>query len=43
MDFNRLKGYIYGSALGDAIGQPVEFLNKTSIINKYGDTGILDP
>ena len=43
MDFNKLKGYIYGSALGDAIGQPVEFLSRNSIINEYGVQGILSP
>jgi ADP-ribosylglycohydrolase len=43
LDLNRLKGYIYGSALGDAMGQPVEFKSKKSIISEYGDQGILDP
>ena len=39
---SKLAGYIYGSALGDALGREVEFMNYLKIIEKYGNQGIQD-
>lgn len=40
MKEEKLRGYIYGSALGDALGAPVEFLSHEAIVRKYGSDGI---
>lgn len=40
LDREKLLGYIFGSACGDALGQPVEFLSFKSIQDKYGREGI---
>ncbi len=40
MDEEKLKGYIFGSAYGDALGQPVEFLSYKTIQEEYGKEGI---
>jgi len=39
---NNFKGCIYGLAIGDALGAPVEFLNIENILRKYGQNGITD-
>ncbi|MBT7487169.1 MAG: ADP-ribosylglycohydrolase family protein [Rhodospirillales bacterium] len=40
---SRVKGCLYGGALGDALGYPVEFKSLTSIQNDYGPDGITAP
>lgn len=43
MERDKIKGYIYGSAYGDALGQPLEFLNGKEIIKRYGEEGLGEP
>lgn len=38
--FDKIQGCIYGLAIGDALGYPVEFLSKEQITAKYGENGI---
>lgn len=33
---NKIAGALYGVAVGDAFGAPLEFMNKANIIEKYG-------
>ena len=42
MDLDKAKGFVYGLAIGDALGQSTEFLSLDSIKAKYGDRGIQD-
>jgi ADP-ribosylglycohydrolase len=37
---NRFKGCLFGMAIGDALGAPVEFLTLEKIKEKYGESGI---
>ncbi|MDH5403673.1 MAG: ADP-ribosylglycohydrolase family protein [Candidatus Heimdallarchaeota archaeon] len=37
---NRLEGYIFGSAMGDALGQPIEFYSLDDIKRIYPPNGI---
>lgn len=37
---DRIQGSLVGGAIGDALGYPVEFMNYSQIINKYGNKGI---
>ena len=37
---DAIRGCIYGGAVGDALGYPVEFLNEEIIFSKYGASGI---
>lgn len=37
-----VSGCIFGGAIGDALGYPVEFMKYKSIINEYGDDGITE-
>ncbi len=39
---NKLRGYLFGSACGDALGRPVEHLTLEKIKEKYGEEGILE-
>lgn len=39
---DRVMGCLYGGAVGDALGYPVEFLEKEEIIRTYGSAGIQD-
>ena len=39
---DAIRGCIYGGAVGDALGYPVEFLSEKSILSKYGQTGITE-
>ncbi|UCE43309.1 MAG: ADP-ribosylglycohydrolase family protein [Candidatus Aminicenantes bacterium] len=39
---NRFKGCLFGLAIGDALGAPVEFLSMESIKEKYGESGIAE-
>ncbi len=38
----RLRGYLFGTACGDALGRPVEHLTLEQIKEKYGEKGILE-
>ncbi len=42
MDLNRVKGVIYGLAVGDALGRLTEFMSLSEIKSKYGDAGITE-
>jgi ADP-ribosylglycohydrolase len=35
MDLNRVKGVIYGHAIGDALGRLTEFMSLSEIKSKY--------
>jgi len=37
-----LRGYLFGTACGDALGRPVEHLTLEQIKEKYGEKGILE-
>jgi ADP-ribosylglycohydrolase len=42
MQLEQALGMIYGLALGDALGAPVEFLSSKGIRERYGPAGIQD-
>ncbi|MGN1165021.1 MAG: TIGR02452 family protein [Lachnospiraceae bacterium] len=46
-ELDQIKGSLFGGAVGDALGFPVEFMNEKSIVKRYGQRGIqnyeLDP
>lgn len=37
---DKFRGCLIGGAVGDALGYTVEFMNETSIIKEYGESGI---
>ena len=37
---DRIRGCLVGGAAGDALGFPVEFMSRRSIVAKYGNNGI---
>jgi ADP-ribosylglycohydrolase len=39
---SRFLGCLYGLAVGDALGAPVEFLSKKEIHRRFGKEGIRD-
>lgn len=39
-DIDKYRGCLIGGAAGDALGYAVEFLNESSIFNRYGKSGI---
>ncbi len=39
-NLNRIKGSLFGGAIGDALGYPVEFLHEKEIRRIYGNEGI---
>lgn len=39
---DAIRGCIYGGAVGDALGYPVEFYKEDSIFSKYGKRGITE-
>ena len=48
IDFrDRCRGSLMAGAAGDALGYPVEFMSRKSILKRYGEQGItrfeLDP
>jgi ADP-ribosylglycohydrolase len=43
VDRDRARGLIYGLALGDALGWPVEFMQLPEILSKFGRGGISEP
>ncbi|MFX1537918.1 MAG: ADP-ribosylglycohydrolase family protein, partial [Promethearchaeota archaeon] len=40
---DKVYGYLFGSALGDALGAPVEFMPLELIKSRYGESGIQIP
>lgn len=46
-NLDRIKGSLFGGAMGDALGYPIEFWKEDRIFGEYGDSGIteyiLDP
>ena len=40
--FNKIKGSLFGGAVGDALGFPVEFMQDGSIFRNYGENGITE-
>ncbi|MDE7250240.1 MAG: TIGR02452 family protein, partial [Lachnospiraceae bacterium] len=44
---DKVRGSLFGGAVGDALGYPVEFLDEEKIFSRYGENGIreyeLDP
>ncbi|MFO7761888.1 MAG: ADP-ribosylglycohydrolase family protein [Thermodesulfobacteriota bacterium] len=43
MNLNQAEGIIFGLAIGDAIGAPVEFIGLDEIQQRYGSEGITKP
>ena len=37
---DRIRGCLFGGAVGDALGYPVEFLGEDKIFSRYGNGGI---
>ncbi len=42
LPLNAVRGCLYGGAVGDALGYPVEFLSEKSIFTYYGPEGITE-
>ena len=40
--FKKIQGTVFGLAIGDALGYPVEFLSRDSIKSQYGEEGIIN-
>jgi len=40
MYLSAIKGSLVGGAVGDALGYPVEYINRGSIVQRYGEGGI---
>lgn len=44
---DKIRGCLFGGAMGDALGYPVEFMGENAIFSRYGNRGIqeyeLDP
>lgn len=38
--YNKILGSLYGGAVGDALGYPIEFLTKENIVSKFGKEGL---
>ena len=39
---DKIKGSLFGGAMGDALGYPVEFMSESQITSKYGLGGITE-
>ena len=39
---DKILGCIYGGAVGDALGYPVEFISAERIFSRYGECGITE-
>lgn len=37
---DKVRGSLFGGAVGDALGYPVEFLDEETLFARYGETGI---
>lgn len=42
IELDKIKGSLYGGAVGDALGYAIEFLEESEIFSKYGKNGITD-
>lgn len=40
VQFDRLQGSLFGLAIGDALGAPVEFMSRTEILARFGPRGV---
>ncbi|MBP5222508.1 MAG: ADP-ribosylglycohydrolase family protein, partial [Lachnospiraceae bacterium] len=40
VDTDRIRGCLFGGAVGDALGYAVEFLDEETIAERYGKDGI---
>ncbi len=40
---DRSKGCLFGGAIGDAFGYPIEFMSLEEIRSAYGDDGLIEP
>ena len=38
----RYQGCLLGGAVGDALGAPVEFMRRATILKRFGEAGITD-
>jgi ADP-ribosyl-[dinitrogen reductase] hydrolase len=38
----RFRGCLLGGAVGDALGAPVEFMQRSDIVERFGELGIRD-
>lgn len=41
-NIDKYRGCLIGGATGDALGYAVEFLDRTTILNRYGEKGITE-
>ena len=39
---DKIKGSLFGGAIGDALGYPIEFMSEKDIFDRYGTEGIQD-
>ena len=39
---DRVRGCLLGGAVGDALGAPVEFMERSEIVARFGEQGIRD-
>ena len=39
---DKVRGSLFGGAVGDALGYPVEFLRSREIFKRYGENGICE-
>ncbi len=39
---DKIRGSLFGGAIGDALGYPVEFLRSREIFKRYGENGICE-
>ncbi len=42
VNLDKIRGSLIGGAIGDALGYPVEFLDRQSILSQYGTSGITE-
>lgn len=42
VNLDKIKGSLFGGAIGDALGYPIEFMSEEQIFNMYGLNGITD-
>jgi len=40
VNLDKIRGCLFGGAVGDALGYPVEFMGERTIFSRYGDRGI---
>ncbi len=43
LDREKWQGILFGLAIGDSLGYPVEFMKKEEIIQRYGEKGVTGP